>query len=304
MRDVKEQRLNRWLSGHHGVITTDEALILGISSRELRTLVRHERLRRAHPGVYAEVDRRESTFVVASAAALAAAGPRAALSHGSAAWAWGMVPDAPARVHLLVPYGGGHRLAGVQVHRTRSPFATRSRQGLRVTDPARTLIDLGAQSPGRLPGAIDRALADQLVRFSDLAAAVDPNRSGLRGVAPLRTNLTSMGYLGAPAPSVLESRMARLIAGSGLPLPEVEYVAGADGSYRLDFAYPALKLSIEVDGYAWHHDPVKVAEDHARRNRLRIEGWQILVYTWTQLRDDPDQVRSEIVQAYRRLAAA
>lgn len=174
---------------------------------------------------------------------------------------------------------------------------------MRVTDPIRTLIDLAAQAPTQLTGAIDRALAQQLVRFSDLATAVDRSAAGLRGVVPLRTHLTSLGYLGAPAPSVLESHMARLFARAGLPAPETEYVAGEDGAYRLDFAYPALKLSIEVDGYAWHHDPAKVANDHARRNRLRIEGWQILVYTWTQLRDSPDQVMAELAEAYRRLAA-
>ncbi|MBO0747147.1 MAG: DUF559 domain-containing protein [Acidimicrobiaceae bacterium] len=303
MRDAKEHRLTRWLAGHHGVITADEALLLGVSSRELRALVHHGRLHRVHPRVYAEVHRREHPAIVASAAALAAAGPRAALSHGSAAWAWDMVPEAPARVHLLVPYGGEHRLAQVQVHRTRSPFASRSRQGLRVTDPIRTLIDLAAQSPTQVSGAIDRVLAQKLVRFSDLATTVDHTGTALRGVATLRTHLYSMGYLGAPAPSVLESHMARLISRSGLPAPEVEYVAGDHRAYRLDFAYPALKLCIEVDGYAWHHDPAKVAYDHARRNRLRIEGWQILVYTWSQVRDDPDQVVAEIVEVYRRLAA-
>lgn len=97
--------------------------------------------------------------------------------------------------------------------------------------------------------------------------------------------------------------MPRLIARSGLPAPVAEYVPGEDGAYRLDFAYPALKLCVEVDGYAWHHDPAKVAADHARRNRLRIDGWQILVYTWPQVRDTPDQIVAEIVQAYRRLAA-
>lgn len=303
MRDAKENRLARWLAAHHGVITTDEALLLGVSSRELRTLVHHGRLRRVHPRVYAEVHRREHPALVASAAALAAAGPRAALSHGSAAWLWGMLAEAPARVHLLSPYGGERRLAQVQVHRTRTPFGSRSRQGLRVTDPVRTLIDLASQSPNQLSGAIDRSLAQQLLRFPDLAATVDRTGTNLRGVATLRAHLTSMGYLGAPAPSVLESHMARLLARSGLPAPEAEYVAGEDGEYRLDFAYPALKLCIEVDGYAWHRDPAKVASDHARRNRLRVEGWQILVYTWTQLRDDPDQVVAEIAEVYRRLAA-
>lgn len=303
MREAKERRLGRWLAGHHGVVTAHEAMLLGVSSRELGTLVRHGRLRRLHPGVYADALRHEHPASVASAAALAAAGPRAALSHGSPAWVWGMIEEAPARVHLLIPYGRERRLAGVQVHRTRSPFPRRSQEGLRVTDPIRTLVDLAAQSPAQVPGAVDRALAGQLLRFSELAATAERGRSRLRGSAVLRAQLTSMGYLGAPAPSVLEGRMARLITRSGLPRPEVEHVAGPDGAYRLDFAYPALKLSIEVDGYAWHHDPVKVARDHGRRNRLRIEGWQVLVYTWTQLRDDPDRIVAEIVEAYRQLAA-
>jgi predicted transcriptional regulator of viral defense system len=207
MRGVKEERLARWLAGHHGVVTATEALSLGISTRELRELVRHGRLRRAHPGVYIEAHLREHPAIVASAAALGAAGPRAALSHGSAAWIWDMLPEAPARVHLLMPDGGERQLAQVHVHRARSAFASGPHNGLRVTDPIRTLIDLAGQTPTLLTGAIDRALAQQLVRFSDLTTAVDRSAAkGFRGVIPLRAHLTSLGYLGAPAPSVLESR--------------------------------------------------------------------------------------------------
>lgn len=98
--------------------------------------------------------------------------------------------------------------------------------------------------------------------------------------------------------------MTRLFVRFGLALPEAELVAGENGEYRLDFAYPSLKLAIEVDGYAWHWDPDRVAADHARRNRLLAQGWRVLVYTWVQIRDHPDEVACEIRAAYRSMAAA
>lgn len=97
--------------------------------------------------------------------------------------------------------------------------------------------------------------------------------------------------------------MTRLIVQYGLPLPEVELVAGDNGEYRLDFAYPTLKLAIEVDGYAFHWDPGRVAADHARRNRLLAQGWRVLIYTWVDIRDTPDEVAAEIRDTYTSLAA-
>lgn len=44
------------------------------------------------------------------------------------------------------------------------------------------------------------------------------------------------------------------------------------GKYRIDFAWPKLKLALEVDG--WHHRrPETAAKDAERDAYLRAEGW-------------------------------
>ena len=46
------------------------------------------------------------------------------------------------------------------------------------------------------------------------------------------------------------------------------------GRYRLDFAWPALKVALEADG--WHHrSPEGAAKDAARDAWLRSQGWLV-----------------------------
>lgn len=305
MKSNEERSLAHWLARHHGVVTRRDAQRLGVTDRELTNLVERGRLERRHPGVYVELPPRVAPALAASAAALAAAGEGSALSHRSAAWQWGLLPAAPARVELLVPFGARSHLGGVIVHRSRAAFWPRSKDGLRLTDPVRTVVDIAATSPRLLTDVVDRALADRLLRLSDLEVAAKPTRNRrVRGAPALFRHLVARGYLGAPAPSVLESKMARLLQCSGLTLPQAEYVAGENGEYRLDFAYPAIKLAIEVDGYVWHSSPEQARADNARRNRLLAQGWRVLVYTWASVRDTPDEVVAEILAAYLSLAAA
>lgn len=47
------------------------------------------------------------------------------------------------------------------------------------------------------------------------------------------------------------------------------------GKYRLDFAWPKIKLAVEADG--WHHrSPEGAARDAERDAWLRSEGWIVL----------------------------
>src|SRR5262249_42096502 len=111
-------------------------------------------------------------------------------------------------------------------------------------------------------------------------------------------------HIGAPQPSVLESQMARLFIRYRLPVPRAEVVWGDQRQYRLDFAYPAIRLAIEVYGYAWHHSPQQLDRDLARQRRLHGEGWTVLAFTWRQILEDPETVAAEIEAMYRRLSAA
>jgi very-short-patch-repair endonuclease len=194
------------------------------------------------------------------------------------------------------------------IHRSRDFDATRAvnRNAILVTNPLRTLVDLaGTAMPRQLTEAVDGALAKRLVTTAGLEAEIERlSRRGRDGVAILRRHLLDRGFIGAPAPSVLESHLGRLIRRIDLPLPQVEVRIGEENHYRLDLAWAAILLAVEVDGYAWHFSPGHMERDVSRRNELAQAGWTVLVFTWHQVVKEPDHVGQQIATAYRRLAHA
>ncbi|MHB1931258.1 MAG: PDDEXK family nuclease, partial [Acidimicrobiales bacterium] len=63
-------------------------------------------------------------------------------------------------------------------------------------------------------------------------------------------------------------------------------------------------LFVEVDGYAYHHSPEQKANDERRRNRLRLDGNIVLVYTWRDVVGDGARVLNEIRRALATQRAA
>jgi hypothetical protein len=177
---------------------------------------------------------------------------------------------------------------------------TRLLKGIPTTDPLRTLVDFAATANREeLTTAIDRALARRLTavpRIDDELRRL--GRQGRPGIRALRSNLRTRGLIGAPHPSVLESRMMRLLVRFHLPVPKVEVIVGPEGEYRLDFSYPDRKKAIEVDGYAYHSSPEQLQRDNARRNSLEVEGWQFLVYTWLDVTREGRRIAGEIRAFY------
>jgi hypothetical protein len=284
---------------HSGVVTRPEAARLGAGPRLLNQLVRSGVLEQAHPGVYllAAVTRDHTLAVRAALAALTVKGDREAVaSHASAAWLFGLIDDPPAEVHLTA--GPTHRqLRDVVVHRaTKAKYAPSRRvaEGVPCTTPARTLFDLAATAtPSDLDDAADRGLAKRLVRLPDLTGEL-AGAPGRRGADQLRRCLARRGASASPAPSVLESRMGRLFKRFDLPVPTAEHVAGPAGEYRIDYAYAAQRVAIEVYGYAWHHSPAQMRRDLSRQRQLSIDGWSVLVFTWEDVTRYPERVAREI----------
>jgi very-short-patch-repair endonuclease len=302
-----ERRVAAWLRTHDGLITLSEAMSLGLSQRQIRRLVDSGRWQRLHRGVYRACATPRTSFQLVGAACLAA-GPEAVASHSSAAWLWGLIDRPPARPEITVPTNWRPRLRGVRVHRSGYLDPARSivRSGVPTTDPLRTLVDLGAVLPPTLlVEAVDRALAARLATVRAVLAELGRlSGHGRPGVRPLRRALEQHGLTDAPHPSVLESRTVRLLRQHHLAPDAVEVAAGPDGEYRLDFAFPALKLAVEVDGYAWHSSPEHQRRDHHRRNRLHASGWRVLVYTWLDVLERPAEMVAEIEGAKRWLRPA
>jgi very-short-patch-repair endonuclease len=173
-----------------------------------------------------------------------------------------------------------------------------SRRGIPTTNPVRSLLDFSSvAAEGMLDNAVDRVLARQLVTVEGILAEIGhesrPGRSGLRA---LRASLRRRGYVGAPNPSVLESKFLRLLRRYRLDPLAVEVQIDASGRYRVDSAI-SEDLFVEVDGHAYHHSPEQKVDDERRRNRIRLSGKFLLVYTWRDVVHDERRVIAEIRQA-------
>jgi hypothetical protein len=304
-----DRALRGWLRTHHGLITRADAVRIGATSDVIRGRVERQEWERVFRAVYRDTTRARSAHQMLLAGCLAAGG-RSVASHRSAAWLWGLTDHPPPTPEVTIPATEqrGRRLAGLVVHRSGDllPWPTPAPRNIPCTDPLRTLVDLAAvASPHTLADALDRALAGRLVTVKGMVSGLDAmrHRSGRAvGTVPLRRILAERGFVGAPHPSVLESRALALFRRFRLPVPAVELITGPSGEYRLDFAYPDIRLAVEVDGYVWHFSPEHQRRDHARRNRLQAHGWRMLVYTWRDIVDEPSRVAGEVAGLHAGLA--
>lgn len=286
----------------YGVLTELQLLALGATDRWITQRVRCGWLVRVHRGVYrvAGVPASWESLAAAAVAAL----PGAALSHRSAARLLGLdAGPATSELHLLAPTGCIRpRLDGVHLHRTRSwcQEDVVCVGVLRVTSPARTIVDL---SPDLTRPSLERMLDDACVR-----GLVAPER--------VRRVLTRLGTRGRPGAgalvaalrpweagrldSVAEAAVERLLRRFRLPPARPQYeVRDGDGAFvaRLDFAWPERRVALEVDGFRWHSSPRALHADLARQNRLQALGWSVV-----RTGPSPDQSERDVLRsALRRL---
>jgi very-short-patch-repair endonuclease len=149
----------------------------------------------------------------------------------------------------------------------------------------RTLIDLaGSISNQDLEVALDSALRMRKTTIPRLKWCVSNNRrKGVKGIGVLDALLTERSLA---SESPLETRLAQILRQSSLPMPEAQFrvMDGAKVIGRFDFAYPAAKLIIEVDGYRWHSGKHAWQKDRERDNALNRLGWTVLRFTAEDLR--------------------
>ncbi len=303
MKLSQQRELQSRFRSQFGLMTRRELRMLGVTAKVEREKVEAGEWERVAPGVVRLAGGPRSPEQDLMVGCLAS-GPLAVASHQSAAWLWDLTP-VPARHALTIPRQVHPALRAFDLHRPVSaPAHVTRRRGVPCTDPLRTLVDLAGVAPAReVDDAVDRALASQLLTVEALEAEVGRlSRPGRCGVGLMRSALHRRGLIGAPAPSVLESRTLRLLRRAGIEPVAVEVRVGEGGRYRIDIALTSV-LVIEVDGYAFHFSPEQKTEDERRRRRLRLSGVEVLVYTWRDVVYDAAQMLMEIQQAFLRAQA-
>ena len=158
---------------------------------------------------------------------------------------------------LVVPMRRHPRSRLVIVHRsdTLIPHDFTRRAGLRCTTASRTIIDLAACDRRRGTRGRDRERETDAARdgASRCRKRLDPIAGrGRAGATELRRLLDVLEGA-APSESRLEVKVARLLRLSPLPAPVRQHRVRSQGRrYRLDFAWPELRLALECDGRAFH----------------------------------------------------
>ena len=207
------------------------------------------------------------------------------MSHQAAAALWRLAGFEPGPIELTVP-PTRNRTLPARIHRNAlSHRDVTTIDGIPVTTPARTLIDLASVAPKDLvEEALDDALRRGLVSLGRLRRAMSNMGRGRAGAAVMRALLDARD--GSPTPeSVFETRLLRALKKSGLPTPVVQHrvLNGGRLVAVVDFAYPEARLAIEADGYRWRSGRTRWDRDRERRNRLTLLGWLVIHVTWTDL---------------------
>jgi very-short-patch-repair endonuclease len=269
-----------------GRIRADQLRAVDVSEPTLRRWVADGYLHPELPSVYA-VGHAARSAESNLAAAVLYAGHGAMLSHGTAAWWWGLINYPPPVIHISTAKRR-KSIEGIYVHGRRRTERV-DHNGLPVTTVAQTLLDFASCAA---PGLLRFALAN--ADYHDLLdiAAVDALRGrGVPGTVKLDEALSIHRPELAQTKSELERRLVGMCEARGFPMPTFNVYRHG---WLVDAVWDEQRLIVELDGYRGHRTRAQLESDHRRDLELRAAGWTILRYTWYQLTETPDAVAADL----------
>ena len=183
-------------------------------------------------------------------------------------------------------------MPGIIIHRTRVPMEVVRLDGIPVTIPSRTLIDLSSVLSFKpLRRAVREAMALKRVTTKDLTAI-----RGKPGGAKLTQILTD-GY--TPTRTELEDAVLDVIERGGFPKPDINRPILVAGITTIpDFRWPDKRLVIEADSRQWHDHRLAREDDAERQARLEAAGERVIRVTWRQAIAQPAQTIARIRSAW------
>lgn len=266
-----------------GPFTWAHARVIGLTRHRLDQLVDNHEIRRVLTGVYVRCDVPDDPLLRARAAALVGS-PYLVLCDRTAAWIWGIetfayheldVPP-PLETHVLRGHVRTHRPQCYPGSRdlTRADFVVV--EGVKVTTPLRTALDLGCKLSRRdALAALDAFMRLQGITRAEMVAQL-PRYFRRRGVVQLR-QLVPLADPRAESQAESWTRLAIIDAGLPWPTPQHWVVHEGRELLRLDLAYPHARVAIEYDGQEFHTSPEQREADRLRRCWLRDHGWTVIV---------------------------
>ena len=288
-------RIDDLLRRQNGVFSRDQARSCGVSPRALRGRVARGSLIEVFPGVYRSAAHPWTVRARVVAASLWAR-PNGLLDGPAAAFVLGMLsrlPGTTAPVGLTVPHSS----------RRRAPAGIRLRR--RDLDAPDRLVHNGIGCTARGLTALESAIV-----LPDGAAFLDRVlQQGLALDEVYAAYTRYVGAAGAPRAYALvveaadraDSRAERRLIGHLRRAGIDGWVRGLPfGPWFIDVAFPAVRLAVEVDGWAFHSGPDRFRRDRRKQNTLVEAGWTVLRFTWQDIRDHPAETLRRIRAALAR----
>lgn len=297
--------MNRTAEAQFGLITADQLRAMGFPRDAVRWMIKCGELRLLLPRVFV-IGGAPYTFHQGLMAACLWGGPRSAGSFGSAARMLGLSGFESSGIEISTTNHkhctGLHLHNGVpvKVHRVDKYLLGEitTMAALPITSARRTVLDLTGKKHPRSERALDDCVYKKLASVGDVWLLYEEEWTrGRRGIAILRGRLVDRMGEKAPTQSDLEDLYRKIVRDFSLPRPVNQYPIDLPviGTVHLDFAYPARKLAIECDSYAFHMDRQAFERDRERDMMLMALGWTVLRFTWAKLRYQPAEV-AELVR--------
>lgn len=272
--------------------TLRHALVAGLTRRQLRELVRAAYLRRPVRGVYVASQLPDSLSLRARILGLVVP-DGCFVCDRTAAWLHGAPAALAPNEHLSVPPVSCFRPS--DEGRLRNPLSTSGEravlardlmelQGVLVTTPLRTALDLGRLQPTRdlrLSG-MDAMLRVGGFTLDELLQEIS-RFVGQRGVVALRA-LAPLADGRAESPGESALRLRWYDAGLPRPEPQIPICINGREIFRLDLGLEELLFAAEYDGQDWHSSDEQSTHDEDRRDWMRTERrWQVEVFRKTDV---------------------
>lgn len=275
-----------------GAIHRRQLRDLGISAKSIRGLVKRGAAHDLDGGVIAW----GHPFLPSKGwqhAALLSAGPDSALSWWTAAWLHGMINQEPSKVHVSVPVEQEPApCRNAAIHRSRDlvPADVQTQNGVRLTRPTRTLLDLAPFVDAvELRRMVEVVATRHRVSVAHIAGAARrrrpaPGTARLYGVAMAMTNPAELR-------SDLERRFRSRWERAGHPPYLANHViAGKEG----DVVFVDRRLLFELDVYEWHGGESNYRNDRLRARIFGRAGYDVFHIAGEDFDEDPDAVIDDV----------
>lgn len=292
----RPRRQTHWTeisSSQAGVITREQLRSTGLTDARIATLVDTRilvRERRRQYVVAGSPRTRDTEFW------LALLRTQGIMRGRTAAYVWGMLREPPDEIDVCVPLRSSpRRQPGVRLRRSDLSFREHTtRHGYSLTTRLSTALDVISDLPeaDALEFA-DRAAQQGWITERTVQRRLAFRRKGNRRLKAVIDKLVPGAHSDAERLAHRLMRDARIGGWEpNHPLLDAGMLVAI-----IDVAFVALRIAVEIDGFAYHRDSDQFQRDRSRQNTLVAGGWMVLRFTWRDLIERPDHFVASIQAA-------